>query len=538
VAAVATILSRIDGQGQITGLSRDEMIAQVITLKSGALPADLDYVEESTVSATLGAASIRAGMVASAGGLVFVLMFMLAYYRRTGWNGLVSIAMNLLILIAMVAYVPVTLTLPGIAGLILTIGMGVDSNVLIFERIKEELAAARGARAAVDAGFKRVWLTIVDTHVTSLIAAAFLYQFGTSAIRGFATMLTIGLVANVFTAVFVSRTAFELTLRRRRTGFQTLSISSNWRFLRLPQVDVSRWQKPALVLSLVVIAAGVAVMASRGLSRGIDFSGGSQFVVEFARQDVTADAVRDAVSALPGDEVVQRYGPIENHQFLVRVPVLPAADGGSTLEAGARQVMQALQASPLSDFTIVSRDLISAAVGEEMQRKGLYATMASVGAIATYIAIRFRFFFAMGAIAATVHDVLVTLACLSFAGYDLTLNVTAALLTIIGYSVNDTIVVFDRVRENLKTMRRAPLAAVVNLSVNQTLPRTVITAGTTLLAVLSLYLFGGETLRGFAFTMLVGIASGTWSTVFIASAIATFTRRRTTEAPARQSRVA
>ena len=451
---------------------------------------------------------------------------MLAYYRRAGWNALVSIAMNLLMLIAMVAYVPVTLTLPGIAGLILTIGMGVDSNVLIFERIKEELAAARGARAAVDAGFKRVWLTIVDTHVTSLIAAAFLYQFGTSAIRGFATMLTIGLVANVFTAVFVSRTVFELTLRRRRSAAQTLSISSNWRFFRLPNVDVSRWQKPALALSIVVIAAGLAVMASQGLSRGIDFSGGSQFVVEFARPDVTADHVRAAVSVLPGDEVVQGYGPVEDRRFLVRVPVLPAADGGDSLEAGARQVLQALQASSLSDFRIVSRDLISAAVGEEMQRRGVYATVASLGAIAAYIGIRFRFFFAMGAIAATVHDVLVTLACLSFAGYDLSLNVTAALLTIIGYSVNDTIVVFDRVRENLKAMRTAPLAAVVNLSVNQTLPRTVITAGATLLAVLSLYLFGGETLRGFAFTMLVGIASGTWSTVFIASAIATLSRRQ------------
>ena len=213
VVSVATIVDRIEERGLITGLSRDEMVEQVITFRSGALPADLEYVEEHTVGATLGAASIRAGIAASIGGLIFVALFMLGYYRRTGLNALMSIALNLLILVALIAYVPVTMTLPGIAGLILTIGMGVDSNVLIFERIKEELARARSASAAVAAGFDRVWITIVDTHVTSLIAAAVLYHFGTIPIRGFATTLTIGLVANVFTAVFASRTMFDVALR-------------------------------------------------------------------------------------------------------------------------------------------------------------------------------------------------------------------------------------------------------------------------------------------------------------------------------------
>ena len=210
VTSVATILSRIDDRGQISGLSREEMIEQVINLKSGALPADMDYVEERTIApARRGVDSCRRARLA--GGLALVMLFMLACYRMTGLNALVSIVLNLVILLAFVAYIPVTLTLPGIAGLILTIGMGVDSNVLIFERIKEELAASRSVRAAVNAGFDRVWLTIVDTHVTSLIAAGLPFQFGTSPIRGFATTLTIGLVANVFTAVFVSKTLFELT---------------------------------------------------------------------------------------------------------------------------------------------------------------------------------------------------------------------------------------------------------------------------------------------------------------------------------------
>jgi preprotein translocase subunit SecD len=216
VTSVATILSRIDANGQIQGLSREEMIEQIVNFKSGSLPADLEYVEQRTIGASLGAAAIRSGITAAAAGLLLVVLFVLAYYRLTGLNAVVSIVLNLLILLALVAVIPVTMTLPGIAGLILTIGMGVDSNVLIFERIQEERARARSLRAAVSAGFDRVWITIVDTHITSLIAAAILFQFGTSPIRGFATTLTLGLVANVFTAVFVSKTLFDLTMRGSR----------------------------------------------------------------------------------------------------------------------------------------------------------------------------------------------------------------------------------------------------------------------------------------------------------------------------------
>jgi preprotein translocase subunit SecD len=223
VMSVANIQGRITDNGQIYGISREEMADLVITLKSGALPASLTYEEERTVGPSLGRESIEAGVLASLGGLGMVVLFMLVYYRLTGLNAIVSIVVNLLILLGMMAYLGATMTLPGIAGFILTIGMGVDSNVLIFERIKEELAGGKAARAAVNAGFDRVWWTIVDTHVASLIAAAFLFQFGTGPIRGFATTLTIGLLSNVFTAVFVSRTVFELVLSRRRQ-VQTISI--------------------------------------------------------------------------------------------------------------------------------------------------------------------------------------------------------------------------------------------------------------------------------------------------------------------------
>jgi protein-export membrane protein SecD/preprotein translocase SecF subunit len=474
VTAVATIIDRIDERGLITGLTHDEMVEQVINFRSGALPADLEYVEEHTVGAALGEAAIRSGVTASVGGLTLVALFMLGYYRLSGLNALISILLNLLILVALIAYVPVTMTLPGIAGLILTIGMGVDSNVLIFERIKEELAKARSASAAITAGFDRVWITIVDTHVTSLIAAAVLYNFGTIPIRGFATTLTIGLLANVFTAVFVSRTIFEVTRRLRRVPAASLSIG---RRTAAPSrlLDFTRWNVPAMALSAALIGAGLISMMTRGLPLGIDFSGGTLIVVEFARPGTTETDVRAAVAPLPGDEVVQRFGPAEARQWLIRLPQIPLDEAGDRLEAGAERVTQALQAAAVPAFEIVDRQLVSAAISTDLQRRAVYATLTSLVAIAAYIAARFRPSFALGAIAATLHDVLITLACLSWAGYDLTLSVMAALLTIVGYSVNDTIVVFDRVRENLKAMPHQPLATVVNLSVNQTLSRTVIT---------------------------------------------------------------
>jgi SecD/SecF fusion protein len=516
VVSVATIEARIDDQGQITGLSRAAMLEQVINLNAGALPADMEYVEERTVGASLGAASVRAGVLASVGGLVLVLLFMFTHYRRAGVNAVASVLLNLLLLLAFMAYIPVPLTLPGIAGLILTIGMGVDSNVLIFERIKEELATGQSPRSAVKAAFTRVWLTIVDTHVTSLIAAALLFQFGTIPIRGFATTLAIGLLVNVFTAVFVSRTLFEIALRRRR-GPGTLNLGGAPLFAGA-QTNFTRWRLHALVLSLVLVAAGVSTALTKGVSLGIDFSGGTLAVVEFHEEGVTPEQVRAALSGLPGDAAVQRYGAAADRQFQIRLPLLSA--DGDGLDGTVRQITEALRAADLSTFEVRQRELVSATIGSDLQRRGVYAVVAALAGIAVYIGMRFRGPFALGAVAATCHDVLVTLACVSLAGYDLSLNVVAALLTIIGYSVNDTLVIFDRVRENTRQMAGHPLEAIVNLSVNQTLSRTVITAGTTLLSVTALYVFGGEALQGFAFTMMVGIVAGTYSTVFIASGLA------------------
>jgi preprotein translocase subunit SecF len=280
-----------------------------------------------------------------------------------------------------------------------------------------------------------------------------------------------------------------------------------------------RWKWHAITLSLAVIIAGAVMIAMRGLPLGIDFSGGTLVVVQF-EQAVTEQQVRDAVSSLPGDEVVQQYGAAADRRILVRLPQPEGGTQSGTLEQASMQVEEALRKAGLPKFEIVNRELVSAVIGRDLQLRGIYATIASLLAITIYIGIRFRFSFAVGAIAATLHDVFVTVAFLMFFGYDLSLNVVAAILTITGYSVNDTIVIFDRVRENLRSRRRDTLEQIVNDSVNQTLSRTIITAGLTFLSVLALFLFGGEALEGFAFTMLVGIISGTYSTVFIASAIA------------------
>jgi preprotein translocase subunit SecF len=293
------------------------------------------------------------------------------------------------------------------------------------------------------------------------------------------------------------------------------------RIFKNPNYDFIRWRWHALALSTLVILAGVAFMVSRGgMPMGIDFTGGTIVVVKF-QQPTTDDAVRQALSGVEGEKVIQSYGDPADNAKLIRLPQL-AEEDGANLEAGARAVVESLRAAGLyrDGDELLSQEIVGPVIGRELQLKGIYATLASIAGIALYIAFRFRPAFAVGAIVATLHDVFVTLAFLAFFGYDLSLNIVAALLTITGYSVNDTIVIFDRVRENLRTMRRDSLEKVVNTAVNQTLGRTVITAGTTFLSVLALFLFGGEVLHGFAFTMLVGIVSGTYSTVFIAAAIA------------------
>ena len=286
-----------------------------------------------------------------------------------------------------------------------------------------------------------------------------------------------------------------------------------------PNYDFIKWRWHALAASTLLVVAGIVFMVARGgMPLGIDFTGGTIVVAKFS-QAVETDRVRVALDGVPGEKVIQSYGdPADN-----AVPQL-AQEDGTSLEKDALAVVGALKAAGLPAFEILSQEIVGPVIGRELQLKGVYATLASIVGIAIYIALRFRPAFAIGAIVATLHDVLVTLAFLAFFGYDLSLNIVAALLTITGYSVNDTIVIFDRVRENLRSMRRDSLKDVINTSINQTLGRTVLTAGTTLLSAIALFVAGGEVLRGFAFTLIVGVITGTYSSVFVAAAVVTFWR--------------
>jgi SecD/SecF fusion protein len=507
------------GEGIIRGgFSIEEATNLALLLQAGALPVSMTFLGGEYVGPTLGASSARAGLAASVGGLILVAAFMLVYYRRAGVNAVLSLVTNLAVLLGLMASVGSALTLPGIAGLILTIGMGVDSNVLILERIREELRAGQSLRRAVAAGFDRVFLTILDTHVTSLVAAAFLFQFGSGAIRGFATILTLGLVTNVFTAVVVSRTLFELTLARG--GRVTLGSAWLSRLVGPGSINLMAYRSGALWISGAVIAAGLALTMVRGLPLGLEFSGGAAVIAEFDGP-VTEEAVRQAI---PG-ATVQRYGTAPDRTVQIRAAQAAGATDGDN-QGAVREIEAALDGSSLPTSRIVGTATVGPSIGREFQRRGAYAMAGALSGITAYLAMRFRPSFAAGAAVATAHDIVVTIAALSLAGYDLDLKVVAALLTVAGYSVNDTIVIFDRVRERLVTMGRGAIGAAVNAAVFDTLARTIITSGTTLAAVLALYVFGGTALHGFAFTLLVGIVAGTWSTVFVAAPVAALAARR------------
>lgn len=285
-------------------------------------------------------------------------------------------------------------------------------------------------------------------------------------------------------------------------------------------INFIKWRWHAIVFSTVLIVVGVGqIIAQGGLKLSVDFSGGTAMVLRF-EQPVTEDAVRTAIAPLPGEKTVQRRGDPADNQIQIRLPQVADGAEGQAIDDAANEVQRLVREANIGAFIVDSQEIVGPVIGRDLQQKGIYATLTALAGILIYIGLRFRFTFAVGAIVASFHDVLVTLIFLNWFGYEMSLNTIAALLTMTGYSVNDTIVIFDRVRENFRSMRRDALEPVVNTSVNQTLSRTVITAGTTFLAVLGLYLYGGDALEGFAFTMLVGVVAGTYSTVFIAAAIA------------------
>jgi protein-export membrane protein SecD/preprotein translocase SecF subunit len=523
-----TIQSRIAGEGRITGATTQQEAADLaLNLRSGALPASVRVIEERTVGASLGADSIRKGVLAGIVGLVLVVASMVLYYRGAGWNAVVALLLNTLMTVAALSYLDATWTLPGIAGLILSIGMAVDSNVLIFERIKEEQRSGKPVRAAIAAGFDRAFTTIIDTHVTTVVASACLFMFGTGPVRGFAVTLVIGLIANLFTAVFVSRAIFDVHLWRR-PRLDRLSIGKE--LFKATHIDFLSKRRLTLGLSAVAILIGVASLALKGGPRyGLDFRGGTLVYVRFDPRP-PIDELRNELSArLSSDFSLQESQ--KTGEFIIGTALAEE----QTLEQARIGIEQTLRerysdAAGKPRFEIRSVEIVGPRAGEQLRHQGLYATLGALGGMLVYVAYRFRLVAGTAAVIATVHDVVITLGVFSLTNREIDLTIVAALLTLIGYSMNDKIVVFDRVRENERGMarvkRRGSFVDLVNQSINQTLSRTLLTAGPTLLACLALYFLGGEVLNGIAFALFVGIVVGTYSSIFVASALMVMWRER------------
>jgi SecD/SecF fusion protein len=500
------------GNAQISGaFTPQEANDLAIVLRAGALPAPVDIVQNLTVGPSLGRDSIQKGIAAAILGTVLVVTFMVLYYRLSGVIANLALLLNLLLMLAVLSLFRATLTLPGIAGIVLSIGMAVDSNVLIFERMREEFALHKSPRASVAAGYDKALWTIIDAHVTTLITAFALFLFGTGPIKGFAVTLSIGVLLNLFTALYGTRVAYDyLYVKRWLKAFHFLQI------LRHPRIDFIRLRKAAFLLSSVLVALGLLafVQIERGKANlGVDFTGGTmvQFKAEntFQIEDIRAALTRHHLSDYALQEVPRE------HVLIVRTKK-STESSGAVADQAATILGQEL---PRNHFSIESQADIGASVSQDLKRAALIAIAISLAGIIVYLTWRFDRRFSIAAAIATFHDVLTVLGVFYLLNKEISLLVVTALLTLAGYSLTDTVVIFDRIRENLRRTGQQPLKDVINRSINEVLSRTIITSSTVFMVLIALLLLGGVLLRDFALALLIGVVVGTYSSIFVASPI-------------------
>ncbi len=516
--APVMIRERISATGviELPGRTMQEASDLALLLRAGALPAPLRVVEERTVGPSLGADSIEAGVRTSVLAVALVVLAMILYYRFSGVLAVGALSLYVLFSLGGLAFLGFTLTLPGIAGFALAIGMAVDANVLIFERIREELKRLRSVRLAVDRGFRNALSAIIDSNVTTALTAIILYRLGTDPVKGFAVTLLIGLCASMFAAIFVTRTFFLVWLRRRGGGRRP----KYWPVDALSEggFDFMRARRWVLPVSGSFIVAGLLTLAFQGMSYGIDFTGGTLLHVR-AEKVVPGDDLRAALAAEALDASgVQSYGT--DQDFLIRTRPAEAPEEGEGSRTAQEQARGALDAALGPDgYEVMRAEEVGPQVGEELQHRAGAAIGLSFVTTLAYLAVRFDRRLGFAAVVTTAHDILATLAFMRLFDIEMSLVTVAGVLTVIGYSLNDTIVIFDRVRENLRARRGADLTKVLNRSIAQTLPRTVLTTGTTLVSALLLASFGGATIRPLALVMSFGIAVGTLSSIFVASPV-------------------
>jgi SecD/SecF fusion protein len=496
------------GTGQISGSFTTATANDLaVLLRAGALPASLDIVEERTVDASLGADSIQHGLTAGIVASVLVIAFMVIAYGLWGVFANISLVLNIVLIFGALSMLGATLTLPGIAGIVLTIGMAVDANVLIYERMREEQKAGKSPLQAINAGFERAWGTIVDSHLTQLIAAIVLYFLGSGPVQGFAVTLALGILTSLFTSYTVTLYFVGMWYRAKRP--KTLKIQ-HFRFIpdgtRIPFMKISRY---VIAFSIVASLLSIGSAYFKGFNLGIDFVGGTAIVLQHEGGPADVGELRETLSGLGLGEVqVQGFGTPED--VLVRVQ---AQEGGQDADQAA--VAKVRDALASENYTIRSTEAVSGTVSSELAWKGTIAVLVALVAILIYIWFRFEWQFAMAAITTTTHDIIMTIGLFSITGLEFNLTSIAAVLTLVGLSLNETVVVSDRVRENLRKHRKMPLPELIDLSINQTIVRTSLTQFTVFLALIPLVLFGGEVIRSFTIAMTFGSLVGMYSSIIV-----------------------
>lgn len=502
------------GKTVITGqFSEGDAKDLALLVRAGALPVPVEVVERRTIGPTLGDAAIRASVQAALLGAALTIAYMIAYYRLLGALAAVALVVYALLSFAVLLALDATLTLPGVAGFVLAIGMAVDANVLVFERAKDEHAAGRTPRSAVLNGFRRAWSAIADSNATTLLAALILFFYASGAVRGFGVTLSIGVVVSMFSALVVTRVLAELLLRHSATatrpGLLGLTLGGRlraWLMERGP--DLIGRRRQWLALSGVAMALAAGGIATRGLSYGLEFSGGR--LLEYrTTEPFDLDRLRNELAdiGLPR-AVVQTSG---DGNVAVRTPQLSDTEEDQVRSAVARLGGEAEE---------VRDEFVGPTIGNELRRRGLIALGLALAGQLAFLAVRFRWTYGLAAVVAMFHDVTILLGIFAWLGKQLDGVFLAALLTVIGYSVNDSVVIFDRIREQLRDRVKEPLIKVVNDACLQTIPRTINTGLGALFILVALYFLGGETLADFALALLIGIVVGTYSSVFTAAPVA------------------
>jgi SecD/SecF fusion protein len=500
------------GEAVITGRFSDEEARNLASVLENPLKTPVQIEETRSVSASLGADSIRSGVGAGLLGLALTLLFVLFYYRLAGFVACLALSVNLILLFGAMCMFNFVLTLPGIAGIILTIGMAIDANVLIYERLREEMAAGKSLGAAVGAAYDKAFSAIFDANLTTLITSAILFWQATGPVKGFAITLTLGIIASMFSALLFTRTCFGYMLDK--FGLKKLRML-NW--IPAHKIDFLGKRHIALALSAILILGSIAFFAMRGEKNfGVDFTGGDLVVLGSKEQVPLADLRRSVEAANLGETTLQTA--MEEGRELVTVQ--------SKFGTADTIVAKLQQDFPSAQWTIEQTDTVGPRIGQELAGRSLFALALGLLGILIYVTMRFEFSFALGAIVALLHDVIITVGVFSMLGREISLVMVGAVLTIAGYSINDTIVVFDRVREGLMSGRRGTVAQIMNECINETLGRTILTGGTTLLATAALFFLGGPVLSDFALAILIGILVGTYSSIFVAAPIVLWWAKR------------